>query len=51
LLAVLRSSEEPITGRVLTEAWQDLGQRDRALASLVADGLVVAEGNRWSLPG
>jgi hypothetical protein len=28
-----------------------LGQRDRALASLVADGLVVAEGNRWSLPG
>jgi A/G-specific adenine glycosylase len=50
LLAVLRSSEEPITGRVLTEAWQDLGQRDRALASLVADGLVVAEGNRWSLP-
>jgi A/G-specific adenine glycosylase len=50
LLAVLRSSDEPIAGRELVEAWQDLGQRDRALASLVADGLVVAVGNRWSLP-
>jgi A/G-specific adenine glycosylase len=50
LLAVLRSSEEPITGRELTAAWQDLGQRDRALASLVQDGLVVPIGNRWSLP-
>ena len=26
-------------------------QRNRALASLVQDGLVVATGNRWSLPG
>ena len=51
LLAVLRSSDEPITGRELAAAWQDLGQRDRALASLVQDGLVVAIGNRWSLPG
>jgi A/G-specific adenine glycosylase len=51
LLAVLRSSDEPIAGRELAEAWQDLDQRDRALASLVQDGLVVALGNRWSLPG
>ena len=51
LLAVLRSSNEPIAGRELAEAWQDLGQRDRALASLVQDGLVVATGDRWSLPG
>jgi len=50
LLAVLRSSDEPITSRELTAAWQDLGQRDRALASLVQDGLVVAIGDRWSLP-
>jgi hypothetical protein len=35
----------------LAEAWQDLEQRDRALASLVQDGLVVVVGNRWSLPG
>jgi A/G-specific adenine glycosylase len=51
LLAVLRSSDEPIAGGELAEAWQDLDQRDRALASLVQDGLVVALGNRWSLPG
>jgi A/G-specific adenine glycosylase len=51
LLAVLRASDEPIAGRDLAEAWQDLEQRDRALASLVQDGLVVAIGNRWALPG
>jgi A/G-specific adenine glycosylase len=51
LLAVLRSREEPITGHELAVAWQDLEQRDRALDSLVQDGLVVAIGNRWSLPG
>jgi A/G-specific adenine glycosylase len=51
LLAVLRSRREPIAGPDLAEAWQDLEQRDRALASLVQDGLVVALGDRWSLPG
>ena len=51
LLAVLRSSDEPIPDRDLAEAWQDSRQRDRALTSLVQDGLVVATGNRWSLPG
>jgi A/G-specific adenine glycosylase len=51
LLAVLRSSDEPIPNVDLAEAWQDSAQRARALASLVQDGLVVATGNRWSLPG
>jgi A/G-specific adenine glycosylase len=51
LLAVFRSSDEPIPYRDLAKAWQDSRQRDRALASLVQDGLVVATGNRWSLPG
>jgi A/G-specific adenine glycosylase len=51
LLAVLRSSDEPIPNRDLAEAWQDSRQRDRALTSLVQDGLVVATANRWSLPG
>jgi A/G-specific adenine glycosylase len=50
LLAVLRSSEEPVPDSDLVEAWQDSRQRDRALTSLVLDGLVVATGNRWSLP-
>jgi A/G-specific adenine glycosylase len=47
---VLRSSDEPIPDRELAAAWQDFEQRDRALASLVEDGLVVATGNQWSLP-
>ena len=51
LLAVLRTNDGPIGGRELAQAWQDLEQRDRALASLVQDGLVVAIGNRWALPG
>ena len=48
LLAVLRSSDKPVPDRGLAEAWQDSRQRNRALASLVQDGLVVARGNRWS---
>jgi A/G-specific adenine glycosylase len=51
LLAMLRSTDKPIPYNHLATAWQDSEQRDRALASLVQDGLVVAVGNRWSLPG
>ena len=51
LLAVLRSSDDPIEDRELTGAWQDVAQRKRALASLVRDGLVVPVGSGWSLPG
>lgn len=50
LLAVLRSCEDPIEDHQLAAVWQDAAQRTRALASLVEDGLVVAAGNRWSLP-
>jgi A/G-specific adenine glycosylase len=51
LLAELRSSAEPIADSDLATAWQDLAQRERALASLLQDGLVVAVDSRWSLPG
>jgi A/G-specific adenine glycosylase len=51
LLAVLRSSDDPIEDRELAGAWQDVAQRKRALASLVRDGLVVPVGSGWSLPG
>jgi A/G-specific adenine glycosylase len=51
VLAVLRSSDNPIEDHSLAEAWQDVAQRKRALASLVDDGLVVPAGNGWSLPG
>jgi A/G-specific adenine glycosylase len=51
LLAVLRSSSAPIEDHQLAHAWQDKAQRERALASLVLDGLVMPVGSRWSLPG
>jgi A/G-specific adenine glycosylase len=51
VLLMLRSSDKPIHDSDLAATWQDAGQRDRALASLVQDGLVVAAGSGWSLPG
>ena len=51
LLAVLRDTPGPVTARRLASAWADDVQRDRALASLLADGLVVASGRgRYGLP-
>jgi A/G-specific adenine glycosylase len=40
LLAVLRSSDVPVTSLAFAAAWRDVAQRERALDSLVADGLV-----------
>ncbi len=52
LLAVLRSSDEPVTLEELALAWPDEAQRTRCLASLVADGLVVApSAGHVALPG
>lgn len=50
LLAVLRSSDEPVDTDELAAAWPEPGQRSRALTSLVADGLVVRVNRRWGLP-
>jgi A/G-specific adenine glycosylase len=50
LLAVLRASDGPVTAEGLADAWSDPIQRDRALVSLVSDGLVVPVSGRWSLP-
>jgi A/G-specific adenine glycosylase len=50
LLAVLRSSDDPIDDHQLAAAWPDVAQRRRALVSLVQDGLVMAAGSTWSLP-
>ena len=50
LLALLRSRDDPVEDHDLGAAWQDVAQRDRALASLVQDGLVVPVGSGWSLP-
>jgi A/G-specific adenine glycosylase len=50
LMAVLRDSREPVPYASLAHSWTESEQRDRALASLVADGLVVKEGDGYRLP-
>jgi A/G-specific adenine glycosylase len=52
LLAVLRDSDGPVERALLDTAWAVVPQRERALASLLDDGLVVVqEGQRYALPG
>jgi A/G-specific adenine glycosylase len=52
LLAVLRAATGPVPAARLDAAWDDSGQRARALAALIADGLVTrrADGS-VALPG
>jgi A/G-specific adenine glycosylase len=51
LLAVLRDADEPVPATRLDAAWPDAQQRDRALASLLADGLAEAmPGGCYALP-
>ena len=51
LMAVLRESREPVPAAVLAAAWSEETQRERALNSLLADGLVdpLPDG-RYALP-
>jgi len=50
LLAVLRDAPGVVTPDRLDSAWVDAIQRERALASLIDDGLVVQEGQYFALP-
>nr|WP_180357581.1 A/G-specific adenine glycosylase [Streptomyces sp. NP160] len=50
LLALLREAPGPLDAAALSAAWDDDAQRERCLASLAADGLVVPSGGGWSLP-
>jgi A/G-specific adenine glycosylase len=51
LLGVLRDSADPVDKAALDTAWDDDVQRERALAGLLADGLVQAAGDgRYRLP-
>jgi A/G-specific adenine glycosylase len=50
LLAVVRDADAPVTRRQLDAAWSDVPQRERALASLLDDGLLVRAGARYALP-
>lgn len=52
LLGMLRDSDEPVSASALRTVWDDHAQRDRALDSLVADGLVEPTGDdHFRLPG
>jgi len=52
LLDVLRGTYRPVPRRRLEAVWHDAAQRERALDSLVADGLVdLLPGGRCALPG
>jgi A/G-specific adenine glycosylase len=52
LLAVLRAADGPVPGSRLDAAWPARLQRNRALDSLVADGLVdPLPGGHYALPG
>jgi len=51
LLAVLRDTEGLVPASRLGAVWSDVPQRERALASLLDDGLVVQEGQSFRLPG
>lgn len=49
LLAVLREAEGPVPRARLDLVWADAGQRERALVSLLDDGLVHCHGDHYAL--
>lgn len=52
LLAVLRTTRDPVSHDALERAWPDAPQRERALAGLVSDGLAEsAAAGTYQLPG
>jgi A/G-specific adenine glycosylase len=51
LMALLREASGPLPAGDLAGAWPDGEQRDRALAGLLADGLVEPAGSGYRLPG
>ncbi len=51
LLAVLRSGDVPVDTDELLAAWPDRVQAERAVSTLLADGLMVADLAGYRLPG
>ncbi|RRO99709.1 DNA glycosylase, partial [Corynebacterium bovis] len=49
IMALLRS-RETADAAALAGVWGDAGQRDRAVRSLMDDGLVTRTGDVWHLP-
>ncbi len=50
VMALLREADGPVPHSRVAAAWTDRTQLDRALAGLVADGLVQRVGGTWGLP-
>ena len=50
ILRELRGSDIPVTAAELETVWDDAAQRERAIAGLLADGLVVAVEGGFALP-
>lgn len=50
LMAVLRSADAWVEKPELDLVWNDVDQRERCLLTLVDDGLVVVQGERYALP-
>lgn len=50
IIAELRASDAPVTAEGVERVWPDAVQRDRALAGLLADGLVASTTSGFSLP-
>jgi A/G-specific adenine glycosylase len=50
ILHELRAADGAVASVRLQQLWPDAAQRDRALASLVADGLAIAVGDSYRLP-
>ena len=51
LMDVVRAAAGPVETAALVIDWPDAAQRDRALASLLADGLLITlDGSRYGLP-
>jgi A/G-specific adenine glycosylase len=51
LLAVLRDHEGVVAETRLAAVWADRAQRERSLAGLIDDSLVVAAPGGYALPG
>jgi A/G-specific adenine glycosylase len=52
IMAELRASDVPVTRSEIEPVWPDADQRDRALASLLRDGLAVGDdASGYQLPG
>ncbi|QBR92553.1 A/G-specific adenine glycosylase [Nocardioides euryhalodurans] len=50
LLAVVREADGPVPRPRLDAVWPEQAQRERCLASLLADGLLVRDGEDYALP-